>query len=63
MLPLTDEVVLHHSQLVPEKDKLAPPQRLRQYVCYLLISGNIPKHNCPSLNIVSDAMIPDLNVL
>ena len=26
-LPLTEEVVLHHSQLVPKEDKLSPPLR------------------------------------
>ena len=62
-LPLTEECVLNHSQLVFEEDKLASPQRLRQHVCYLLISGNVLKHHCPSLNIVLDEMIPDLNVL
>ena len=58
-----EEGVLHHSQLVSEEDKLAPPQRLRQNVWYLLICGNVLKHHCPSLSIVSDEMIPDLNVL
>ena len=54
---------MHHSQLVSEEDKLAPPQIIRQNVCYLLIYGNILKHHYPTLNIVSDEMIPDLNVL
>ena len=40
-LPLTEEVVLHHTQLVSEMNKLSSSKRLRQDIRNLLISGNV----------------------
>jgi hypothetical protein len=61
-LPLTEESIPHHSQLISEGYKLASSQSRSEDVCYLLISGNELKLNCSSLNIVSDEVISNLDV-
>ena len=62
-LPLIEEVVLHHTQLVSEINKLASSKRLRLDICNLRISGNVLQCHYASLNIISNEMILDLNML
>ena len=62
-LPLTKEVVLHHTQLVSKMNKLASSKRLRQDICSLLISGNVLQLHSSSLNIITDEMVSNLNML
>ena len=61
-LPLTEEGVLHYTQLVSEFYKLSFFKSLRQNVRYLLSCGHILKLNCPSLNPIMDEVISDLNM-
>jgi hypothetical protein len=62
-LPLTEESVPHHSQLISEGYKLASSQSLSEDVHYLLIGRYKLKVNCPFLNIVSDEVIYNFDVL
>jgi len=61
-LPLTKESVPHNTQLVSEMDMLAPWERLRENVFYLLVRGNILKFHNSLLDPISDEMILDPNV-
>ena len=61
-LPLTKESVPHNTHLVSEVDMLAPWERLRQNVCYLLIRGNVLEFHNSFLNPISDEVILDPNV-
>ena len=61
-LPLTEEGVLHYTQLVSELYKLSFLKSLRQNVRYLLSCGHILKLNCPSLNPITNEVISDLNM-
>jgi hypothetical protein len=45
---------------VPEVDMLAPWQGLGENVYNLLISWNILKLNCPSMNPISNEVVSDL---
>lgn len=62
-LPPSEEGVLHHRQLVAEEHKLALRQSFGEDVYNLLICGDILELHNPSLNIVPDELIPDLNML
>ena len=62
-LPLTEEAVLHHTQLASEMNEFAYSKRLRQDICNLLISGNVLQFHSSSLNIITDEMVLDLNML
>ena len=62
-LPLTEENVLHHSHLVPEKCMLPSQQGLRENVRYLLISGYVLKLYKSSLNTISNEVVPNLYML
>ena len=62
-LPLTEECVFHHSQLLYELDILPSTQSLRENVSHLLICQNILQTNNTSLNIIPDEVISNLNVL
>ena len=62
-LPLTEEVVLHHTQLVSEMNKLVSSKRLHRDIYNLLIRRNVLQCHSSSLNIITDEMVPDLNVL
>jgi hypothetical protein len=61
-LPLTKESVPHHSQLISEGYKLASSQSLSEDFHYLFISGYKLKLNYPSLNIVPDEVISNIDV-
>ena len=60
--PLTEESVFHHSHLVSEMNMLPSSQRIRENICYLLISRNVLQLYNSSLNIVFDEVVFDLNV-
>ena len=62
-LPLTEEVVLHHTQLVSKKNELASSKRLRRDICNLLISGNVLQLHSSFLNIITDEMVFDLDMI
>ena len=62
-LPLTEEVVLHHTELVSEMNELSSSKRLHQDICNLLINGNVLQLHSSSLNIITDEMVPDLDML
>ena len=62
-LPLTKESVPHNTHLVSEVDMLAPWERLRQNVFYLLIRGNVLEPYNFLLDPISDEMILDADVL
>ena len=62
-LPLTEEGVPHQAHLVSEEDMVAPWQGLGENICYLNICRYILQLNCPSLNSVTNEVVPDLNML
>ena len=62
-LPLTKESVPHNTHLVSEVDMLAPWERLRQNVCYLLIRGNVLEFHNSLLDPISDEVILDVDML
>jgi hypothetical protein len=62
-LPLTEEGVPHQAHLVSEEDMLAPWQGLGENICYLIIYRYILQLNYLSLNLVTNEVVPDLNML
>ena len=62
-LPLTKESVPHNTHLVSDVDILAPLERLRQNVCYLLIRGNVLRFYNSLLDPISDEVVSDTNML
>jgi hypothetical protein len=61
-LPLSEEDILHHSKFISKEDKLALYQGFGENVCNLLICGDVLELDCALLNLVSDEVIPDLNM-
>ena len=62
-LPLTKESVPHNTHLVSEVDMLAPWERLRQNVCYLLIRRNVLEFYNSLLDPISDEVVFDTDML
>ena len=62
-LPLIEKGVFHHPHLVSEMNVLPSSQRLRENVRYLLINRNVLQLYNSSLNIVSNEVVSDLNML
>jgi hypothetical protein len=62
-LPLTEEGVSHQAHLVSEVYMFAPWQGLGENNCNLVICRYILQLNYPSLNPITNEVVPDLNML
>ena len=54
---------MYHSQISPYKGKLIYPQRLGEDICKLMVSGNKLHIDILLLNMISDEVMSDVNVL